>query len=155
MIAKVFETKACIIFGIISILLISYIWLSLTGIIYNKLHGKPILGRKYRLLSFSLCTVLSIVCIVLSIVYLGAYASSIKAAAVGSLIGICIVDIVLVGLNLFSNDPEADKYFYTEYWAKGCPSDQPRYNIYIGGEPLFEKRKSDGKVVFRKRRTEK
>lgn len=74
------------------------------------------------------------------------------AAAAGSLIGICIVKYAILAFSLFTDDPEAEHYIYTEYWAKGCPSDQPRYNIYIGGKPVFEKRKSDGKVVLRKRR---
>lgn len=123
MIAEVFGTKACIILCIIGILLLSYLFICLDGIVYNKLHGKSILGRKYRISSFALCTVLSIVCAVLSILYLGFGTSNIVAAANGSLIGICIVDIVLVGLNLFRDYKEEDNH-----WIKGCP---------------FEKRRSD------------
>lgn len=122
-ISDISETKSFIILCIIGILLLSYIRLGLTGIIYNKLHGKSILGRKYRIISFTLCTVLSIVCAVLSIIYLGFGTSNIIAAANGSLIGICIVDIVLVGLNLFRDYKEEDNH-----WIKGCP---------------FEKRRSD------------
>lgn len=104
--------------------MLSYLFICLDGIVYNKLHGKSILGRKYRISSFALCTVLSIVCAVLSILYLGFGTSNIVAAANGSLIGICIVDIVLVGLNLFRDYKEEDNH-----WIKGCP---------------FKKRRSDG-----------
>lgn len=90
MIAKIFGTKTCI------ILLLPYLFICLDGLVYNKNHGKSILGRKYRISSFALCTVLSIGCAVLSIIYLGFGTSNIIAAANGSLIGICIVDILLV-----------------------------------------------------------
>lgn len=122
-ISDISETKSFIILCIIGILLLSYLFICLDGIVYNKLHGKSILGRKYRLLSCSLCTVLSIGCAVLSIIYLGFGTSNIIAAANGSLIGICIVDIVLIGLNLFRDYKEEDNH-----WFKGCP---------------FEKRRSD------------
>lgn len=123
-ISDISETKSFIILCIIGILLLSYLFICLDGIVYNKLHGKSILGRKYRISSFALCTVLSIVCAVLSILYLGFGTSNIVAAANGSLIGICIVDIVLVGLHLFRDYKEEDNH-----WIKGCP---------------FEKRRSDG-----------
>lgn len=146
--AKLSDTKLFITLGIIVVLFLSYLFICLDGLVYNKTHGKSILGRKYRLLSFSLCTVLSVI-------WLTFRSFSIVAAAAGSLIGICIVKYAILAFSLFTDDPEAEHYIYTEYWAKGCPSDQPRYNIYIGGKPVFEKRKSDGKVVLRKRRTDR
>lgn len=92
------------------------------------------LGSKYRLIAFLICIVLSIVCLIFN-------SFSILYAAVGSLLGICIVEIVLVGLNLFTGDPPDDTKFYTVYWAKGCPSTELRFNIYINGKPVFKKKK--------------
>lgn len=122
-ISDISETKSFIILCIIGILLLSYLFICLDGIVYNKLHGKSILGRKYRISSFALCTVLSIVCTVLSILYLGFGTSNIVAAANGSLIGICIVDVVLVGLHLFRDYKEDDNH-----WVNGCPFEKRRHN---------------------------
>lgn len=130
MLAKISETKSFIILSIMFILSLSYIYICLIGTLYNKDHRKSILGSKYRLTAFSICIVLSIVCLIFR-------SFSILSAAVGSLLGICIVDIILVGLNLFTGDSQEEPYIYTEYWAKGCP---------------FEKRKSDGKPVFKKKK---
>lgn len=114
--AKLSETKSFITLGIIVVLLLSYLFICLDGLVYNKTHGKSILGRKYRLLSFSLC-------IVLSVIWLTFRSFSIMAAAAGSLLGICITDVALVGLHLFRDYKEEDNH-----WIKGCP---------------FEKRRSD------------
>lgn len=127
-------------------IIISYIITCLIGLLYNKVHKKSILGRRYILLTLLEC--------VLFHVGLRYY----DGLEYASVMYVITMTVFLLMSNVFTDetdDSEYDKYFYTEYWAKGCPSDQPRYNIYIGGKPLFEKRKSDGKVVFRKRRTEK
>lgn len=116
MLAKISETKSFIILSIIFILLLSYVYICLIGTLYNKDHRKSILGRKYRLLSFTLCIVLSIVCLIFR-------SFSILSAAVGSLLGICIVDIVIVGLNLFRDYKEDDNH-----WVNGCPFEKRRHN---------------------------
>lgn len=116
MLVKISETKSFIIFGIIFILLLSYVYICLIGTLYNKDHRKSILGSKYRLTAFSICIVLSIVCLIFR-------SFSILSAAVGSLLGICIVDIVLVGLNLFRDYKEDDNH-----WVNGCPFEKRRHN---------------------------
>lgn len=124
-------------------IIISYIITCLIGLLYNKVHKKSILGRRYILLTLLECMLFHIL--------LKKY----DHLEYASVMYVITMTIFLLGSNVFTgetDDPEAGKYFYTEYWAKGCPSDKPRYNIYICGEPLFEKRKSDGKVVLRKRR---
>ena len=127
-------------------IIISYIITCLIGLLYNKVRKKSILGRRYILLTLLECVLFPIL--------LKKY----MRLECASVMYVITMTVLLLGSNVFTDetdDSEAGKYFYTEYWAKGCPSDVPRYNIYICGEPLFEKRKSDGKVVLRKRRHNK